>query len=125
MHLCFFFLLLLLSFNFPFFNWPKQKSVLTEVKPFAKLMVLRGMSMLSCTSKVSERCFNVCSVKMRGNLQQNHNRAHPGPKCRQLGLLMPITVRFQMGTVYFPPLSGKKRKKTLSSQRKELSCLKM
>lgn len=34
-------------FKFPFYNWPKLKSALTEMKLFAKLMMLWRMSMVN------------------------------------------------------------------------------
>lgn len=49
----FFFLFFFFFFSpliFVFFNWPKRKSALTEMKPFAKLMVLRDLPMLAVSA---------------------------------------------------------------------------
>lgn len=42
-------------FKFPLYNWPKLKSVSTEMKLFAKLMMLCSMSTASRISEISER----------------------------------------------------------------------
>lgn len=63
-----------------------------------------------CISWVSERWFKICSIRMRDSLQQNHNRTHPSPSCRQLGFLMQITVRFQMGNSLFSTAEWRKKK---------------